>query len=175
MIENKPHTFVQTATQAIRLNVEEGKRLKKPNQLPDTYNFATGCFVSLHNADGSLRGCIGTIEPRFDNLYDEIVQNAISASAQDPRFSPVEEHELAQLHISVDVLSQPEETTIQELNPDVYGLIITDGYRKGVLLPALETVDTVQKQIDIVKRKAGLSMVPNDDLKFFRFSSKRYE
>lgn len=175
MVDKECHKYVSVAREAIDLQLSKHKRLKKPESLPDIFAEARGCFVSLHNEDGSLRGCIGTIEPRFDNLYDEIVQNAISAATQDPRFSPVEKAEFPRLQISVDVLSKPEETTIDQLDPLKYGLIISDGYRKGVLLPALESVDTVQKQVDIVKRKAGLSMVDNAELSFYRFTSKRYE
>ena len=175
MSEDEKHSYVSTAQKAVDLIVRSQKRLQKPEVLPEIFKKSRGCFVSLHNEDGSLRGCIGTIEPRFDNLYDELVHNAISAALDDPRFTRVRKKELSQLHISVDVLTTPEETTIDQLDPLKFGLIITDGYRKGVLLPALETVDTVQKQIDIVKRKAGLSMVENDKLRFFKFSSKRYE
>lgn len=175
MSEDEKHIYVRTAQKAVELIVTSQKRLQKPNDLPDIFKQSRGCFISLHNKDGSLRGCIGTIEPRFDNLYDEIVQNGISAAMNDPRFDSVKLKELAQMQISVDVLTTPEETTIDQLDPKVYGLIISDGYRKGLLLPALDAVNTVQKQIDIVKRKAGLSMVDNNDLQFFRFSSKRYE
>jgi AmmeMemoRadiSam system protein A len=136
--------------------VNQQKRLPRPDDLSYVFNQSNGCFVSLHNSDGSLRGCIGTIEPRFNNLFDEIVQNAISAALDDPRFSSVKGDELEHLHISVDVLSAPEETSIDKLDPLKYGLIITDGYRKEFCLPALETVDTVQKQIDIVKVKLVL-------------------
>ena len=103
------------------------------------------------------------------------MQNAISASSTDPRFRPVAPEELPDIKVSVDVLSPFEEVTPDQLDPAVYGLIISDGYRKGVLLPALESVDTVEKQIDIVKKKARLQMVANDQLKFYRFRSERFE
>lgn len=134
------------------------------------------CFVSLHTTDGGLRGCIGTIEPRCLDLAHEIIENAIAAAERDSRFNPVEEHELQNIYVTVDVLSEPELTTPNGLDPSKYGLIISDGhFRRGVLLPALEGVKNVDEQIRIVKRKAGLANVDNNLLKFYRFTSTRYD
>ncbi|WP_462280484.1 AmmeMemoRadiSam system protein A [Salinivirga cyanobacteriivorans] len=169
------HIYVLTAEQAVRKFVVDGVRLKKPEDVDERLLLKRGCFVSLHLENGDLRGCIGTIEPRFKTLFEEIVQNAISASSTDPRFRPVAPEELSEIKVSVDVLSPFEEVTPDQLDPAVYGLIISDGHRKGVLLPALESVDTVEKQIDIVKKKARLQMVDNDQLKFYRFRSERFE
>ncbi len=169
------HIYTKTAQKAVEEFVLNGRRLKKPDNPNEQLSIKRGCFVSLHKEDGALRGCIGTIVPQFSTLFEEIVQNGISAASTDPRFSPVKPDELNGLHYSVDVLSPPEKTTPDQLDPAIYGLILSDGYRKGVLLPALEGVDTVEKQIDIVKRKAGLEMVPNENLEFYRFKSERYE
>lgn len=167
------HIYIQTARKAIVQIITQHKRLQ-PSQA-DLLGIKCGCFVSLHNSDNSLRGCIGTIEPRTEDLFYEIVQNAISAATQDPRFAPVTTNELEQLHISVDVLSKPEPTTIKMLDAKKYGVIITDGFRKGVLLPNLEGIDSVENQIDIVKRKAGIYSTNNANLTILRFESTRYE
>ncbi|HPW65804.1 MAG TPA: AmmeMemoRadiSam system protein A [Salinivirgaceae bacterium] len=145
------------------------------NDIPDYLKIKAACFVSLHTADGSLRGCIGTLEPRHSCLALDIIDNAISACDNDTRFNRVEKKELHGLITSVDVLSEPERTTIEELDPLKYGVIVSDGIRRGVLLPALESIVTVKQQVDIAKRKAGLSHVDNNLLKFYRFTSTRYD
>ncbi len=117
---------------------------------------AAGAFVSLH-AHGQLRGCIGTTGPTTESVAWEIVQNAVSACARDPRFPPVAEAELESLEYSVDVLGQPEAVESPEaLDVRRYGVIVSCGRRRGLLLPDLEGVDTVEQQIDIARRKGGI-------------------
>lgn len=116
-----------------------------------------GAFVSLHK-NGQLRGCIGTIMATRETLADEIIENAISASTRDPRFSPVTEEELDELEYSVDVLGETEKITSEkELDVRRYGVIVTKGMKRGLLLPNLDGVDTVEEQLRIAKQKAGLS------------------
>ncbi|HCL89891.1 MAG TPA: AmmeMemoRadiSam system protein A, partial [Candidatus Atribacteria bacterium] len=120
-----------------------------------------------------LRGCIGTFMPTQENIAQEIIKNAISAAIDDPRFSPVTVSELEDLSISVDVLSAPEEVKdISQLDPKKYGVIVSSGYKKGLLLPDLEGVDTAEYQIDIAKRKAGI--YPGEKVKLYRFEVKRF-
>ena len=132
------------------------------------------CFVSLKTHDGQLRGCIGTIEPAKDTLAEEIIANAINAATRDPRFSPVLAEELSQLCYSVDVLSAPEPATIEDLDPAVYGVIVEDesGSHRGLLLPDLEGVDSVAKQVEIAARKAGIP--PQTPVKLARFRVSRF-
>ena len=146
---------------------------KVPEEL---YSIRRGCFVSLHLKNSKLRGCIGTIEPVEENIYKEIIRNAISSASRDSRFSPVVIDEMDDIEISVDVLSEPELVdSIEELDPAKYGLIISDGkYSRAILLPGLEGVETVEQQINIVKKKAGLENSANHNLEFYRFTSKRY-
>ena len=114
-----------------------------------------GVFVSLHK-NGELRGCIGTISACTENVASEIIALAIEAGARDPRFMPVSERELADLEYSVDVLSQAEPATMQELDAKRYGVIVTSGHKRGLLLPNLEGVDTPAEQIFISLQKAGI-------------------
>ncbi len=115
-----------------------------------------GAFVSLHK-HGALRGCIGTFLPTTECVASEILQNAISASTQDPRFEPVTPDEIDELEINVDVLSTPESVPdASMLDQKRYGVIVTSGYKRGLLLPDLEGVDTVEQQIAIACRKAGI-------------------
>jgi AmmeMemoRadiSam system protein A len=115
-----------------------------------------GVFVSLKK-HGQLRGCIGTIGPTCPCIADEIIQNAISAGTKDPRFNPIKENELDDIVYSVDVLGKPEPVDdISQLDVIRYGVIVSYGYKRGLLLPNLEGVDTVEQQIDIARQKAGI-------------------
>jgi len=140
-----------------------------------SYEFTSrraGCFVSLHTLAGLLRGCIGTIFPVEENVACEIIQNAISAASRDPRFPPVEADEFCDLELSVDILSLPEKATVSDLDPKKFGVVVSLGYRKGVLLPDLEGVNTVQQQLEIALKKAGIGGW--EDYNISRFSVERY-
>jgi len=126
-----------------------------------------GVFVTLKR-HGDLRGCIGTYFPSMDSLPGEIIKNAASAALEDPRFNRVSPDELDDLMISVDILSEPEECSRGDLNPEKYGVIVEKGYQSGLLLPDLDGVDTVEDQLRITKRKAGIP--PGDE----NFSLKRF-
>ena len=154
----------------------KSKQRPELTSIPPVMQIKAACFVTIHNLNGKLRGCIGTLEPVRSNLALEIIENAIAASERDPRFDPIEAKELQTLTVSVDVLSEPEPTTLAELDPKIYGLIISDGCcSRGVLLPNLEGVTSIEEQVRIVKRKAGLEFINNNKLQFFRFTATRYE
>jgi AmmeMemoRadiSam system protein A len=132
-----------------------------------------GVFVSIHKKNGELRGCIGTFQPTTANVAEEIIQNAVSAATNDPRFDEIREDELDDLEISVDVLSPPEPVdSLKELDPKRYGVIVQSGWRRGLLLPDLEGVDSVQQQVEIAMRKAGIR--PGEPITLYRFEVKRY-
>ena len=115
-----------------------------------------GAFVSIHK-HGKLRGCIGTIAPTAENVAKEIIRNAISASTQDPRFDPVTEEELKWLEINVDVLGEPERiSSLAELDVRRYGVIVSCGHKRGLLLPDLDGVDTPEQQVSIAMKKGGI-------------------
>lgn len=149
--------YVRLARLSLETYVRTGKRASLPEGLPpELTQRRAGAFVSLKK-DGQLRGCIGTISPTAPSLAMEILQNAVSACAHDPRFEPVEENELSELVYSVDVLGEAEPiASTDALDPKRYGVIVQSGARRGLLLPDLEGVDTVQEQIAIARRKAGI-------------------
>jgi len=119
------------------------------------YSRRAACFVSLKK-QGGLRGCIGTLEPAEPNLGAEIARNAYSAAFHDPRFPRVRSDELPELTCSVDVLSASAPCTAADLDPAIYGVIVLAGLRRGVLLPDLDGVDTVEQQVAIALQKAGI-------------------
>lgn len=152
--------YVTLARRSLESYVTGGERITPPADLPaDMLDRRAGCFVSLKE-DGELRGCIGTIQPVRDNLAEEICSNAISAGTRDPRFAPVRERELGELVYDVDVLSEPEPIPNGSfLDVRRYGVIVsTDDGRRGLLLPDLNGVDTVQEQMDIAARKGHIDL-----------------
>ncbi len=131
-----------------------------------------GVFVSIHKGE-ELRGCIGTIGPTEENIAAEIIQNAVSAATRDPRFPPVSPSELPELNYKVDVLTEPEPIQgTHQLDPKKYGVIVEAGWRRGLLLPDLEGVDSIDYQIEICRAKAGIGQ--NEPVKLYRFEVKRY-
>ncbi|MCI4626344.1 MAG: AmmeMemoRadiSam system protein A [Candidatus Magnetoovum sp. WYHC-5] len=133
-----------------------------------------GVFVSIKK-HGNLRGCIGTFLPTTNTVAEEIIQNAISAATQDPRFAPIDVAELNDITYSVDVLSTPQKIKdLAELDHKKYGVIVSKGYRKGLLLPDLEGVNSVSEQLQIAKYKAQIS-IDDEDVEIHRFSVRRYK
>jgi AmmeMemoRadiSam system protein A len=173
MKAKKESVYVRLARETIENYIKQVKIITPPLDLPEEMiNQRAGVFVSLKK-NGNLRGCIGTFMPTQENIAREIIKNAISAAVDDPRFPPVTASELGDLAISVDVLSPPEEIfDVSELDPEKYGVIVSSGYKKGLLLPDLEGVDTIEEQVDIAKRKAGI--YPGEKVKLYRFEVKRY-
>lgn len=164
------HILPALARQAIETFISTGKIVGAPEDLKGH----AGCFVSVKTHAGELRGCIGTIDPVKDSLGEELIVNAISAATRDPRFRPIRKDELPDLKYSVDVLSAPEPTTIDHLDASVFGVIVEDleGNRRGLLLPNLEGVDSVAKQVRIASEKAGIK--PGSEINLWRFRAERY-
>jgi AmmeMemoRadiSam system protein A len=168
------HPLVQLAKDTIESYVRHGKTVQPPAELAPEMEKRAGTFVSIHK-HGMLRGCIGTIEPTQANVAQEVIQNAISAAIHDPRFPAIVPEELADLDIKVDVLGEPEPVESQEeLDPKRYGVIVKSArdQRRGLLLPDLEGVDTVEYQVDIARRKAGI--MPGEPIELYRFEVVRY-
>ncbi len=156
--------YVRLARYSLESYITTGKRItqkdltegKYRELAPEMFEQKAGAFVSIHK-DGALRGCIGTILPTCKCVADEIMQNAISAGCNDPRFSMIKEEELPFLEMSVDVLDAPEPIDgPDKLDVKRYGVIVTSGRKRGLLLPNLDGVDTIEEQIEIACRKAGI-------------------
>ena len=172
---SEEHPLVALARTTIEAHVRENRTLDPPEQLTPVMQERAGVFVTLHDSQGNLRGCIGTIEPREPNLAQEVIRNAISAATSDPRFLPVRADELDNLMVKVDVLTEPEPIEGRDvLDPRRYGVIVQSArdYRRGLLLPDLEGVDTIDYQIEVARRKAGIGA--KEQIKLYRFEVKRY-
>lgn len=167
------HPYVELAKKVVEEYAQHKRLPVLLTAVPPEMQKKAGVFVSLKKR-GNLRGCIGTFSPVNENLYQEIAKNAFSAANEDPRFSPVAEGELKDLEYSVDVLSEPVKVNdISELDHIKYGVIIIKGFRRGLLLPDIEGVDSVEEQLRIAKLKAGID--PSDEyVEIFKFSVQRY-
>lgn len=166
--------WMRLARLALETYVRTGSRLKHlPDDLPNELtHLAAGAFVSLHTG-GRLRGCIGTIAPTAENLAQEIVQNAVSAGTRDPRFPAVRPDELEGLEYSVDVLGKPEPVdSPAQLDPRRYGVIVSCGGRRGLLLPDLDGVDSVEEQLAIARQKGSIRA--DEPYKIERFKVVRH-
>lgn len=160
--------FVQLARKTIEDYVRTGKKIRMPEGLPqEMLGRRAGVFVSIKK-EGRLRGCIGTIQAVRPSIAEEIIENAVSAAVRDPRFSPIKPEELDKLTISVDVLGDTEKIdSPDKLDVKRYGVVVTKGYKRGLLLPNLEGVDTVEEQIAIAKQKAGIGEHEKAELERF--------
>jgi MEMO1 family protein len=172
-IKSGEDAFVRLARYSVEHFVTTGKRAELPDSLPeDMLSNRAGVFVSLKKF-GNLRGCIGTISPVTKCVAEEILRNAVSSCSEDPRFDKVRPDELAELVYSVDVLSPAEPiSSKKELDVKRYGIIVSSGHKRGLLLPNLEGVDTVDEQVSIASQKAGIR--PGEDISLERFEVVRH-
>lgn len=183
MQENKEDGYVALARRTIEEYVRTGRQIQAPDDLPqEMYEQRAGVFVSIKIKDHQinkkeqetgrqtrLRGCIGTIQAVQRSIAEEIIHNAVSAAVKDPRFAPITSEELDRLVISVDVLGAMEPiNTIEQLDVKRYGVVVTNGYRRGLLLPNLEGVDTAEDQVMIAKQKAGIGWQEEVQLERFK-------
>ena len=161
--------YVRLAREAVEAYVLRREVLSVPSGLPDEMlSVQAGAFVSIHE-HGELRGCIGTIGPTRSCVAEEIIGNAISASTRDPRFPAIKAEELPWLDINVDVLGEPEDIDSEdELDVKRYGVIVSCGRKRGLLLPDLDGVDTPQQQVEIAMKKGGIR-------KFEKYRLQRFE
>lgn len=161
--------YVALARESLSYYLEHGYEMPVPDDVPEEMSEKrAGVFVSLKK-NGELRGCVGTIQGVQSDVAHEIVENAVSAGIYDPRFPQVKQHELKEIICTVDVLGDAEPVSSKEmLDVKRYGVIVSLGRRKGLLLPNLEGVDTVEEQIRIALRKAGIDEEE-------RYSMERFE
>jgi AmmeMemoRadiSam system protein A len=161
------------AKQAIRHYIATGEILDPEVTADDPE--PCGVFVSLHEppppneADGPLRGCVGSYRARERTVSREIAHSAVAAAFSDPRFPPLRPEELDELHVTVYLLGDTEPVAdLDELDPARYGVLVEGpGGRRGLLLPAIPGITTVRQQVDLVLKKASFS--PYDPIRLYRF------
>jgi AmmeMemoRadiSam system protein A len=167
------HPLVELARRSVKHQLEQGKLLPCPDPLPTTMQYSAGVFVSIKK-DAVLRGCVGTINPQYANVATEVIQNAIKAANQDPRFTPIELPELKELAFSVDILTKPEQIEdLKSLNVEQYGLIVRSEDKCGLLLPNLKNIKTIDQQLKVCLKKGNIKEI--DKYKLYRFEVKRFD
>jgi uncharacterized protein len=149
------HLLVKLAIQSVKHFIETGKPLPCPDPLLDNLKQNAGTFVSIRNQD-SLRGCVGTMIPKYKKLAEEVIRNAIRAANEDPRFDPIEKRELPFLIFSVDVLTPPKKISdLKEHNVKQFGLIVRGKGKRGVLLPGFDNINSANQQLEVCLKKGG--------------------
>lgn len=167
------HPLVKLAIRSVEYFLKTGKPLPCPDPLPKDLKQNAGTFVSIKKK-GALRGCIGTMVPKYRNLAEEIIQNALRAANQDPRFDPVEKGELPDLTFSVDVLTPLEKIeNIKEHDIKKFGLLVKGNGNQGLLLPDLDIIKSADHQLKVCLKKGGFK--ENDTYELFRFEVKRFK
>ena len=166
------HHLVKLAIRSAEHFIGTGKPLTCPDPFPEYLKQNAGVFVSIKK-QGSLRGCIGTITPKYKNLAEEVIQNALLAASQDPRFNPIQQRELSSLIFSVDVLTPLEKIeNLQGHNIKQLGLLVQGEGKQGVLLPDLENIKSAEQQLKVCLKKGGFNSL--DTYEIFRFEVKRF-
>ncbi len=160
------------ARRAVEHYVRSRDLLAPPADPPPLLQDPGAAFVTLR-LGRALRGCIGTLAPSKPTLAHEIVANAVAAASSDPRFPPVEVHELAALLYEVDLVRTPEPVADQSpLDPEQYGVVVEAGGRRGVLLPGIEGITSSHQQV-VIARAKGL-ILPSESVTLYRFTVIRF-
>jgi AmmeMemoRadiSam system protein A len=155
--ESSERALLRTARDAIAAHL--AGREYRPPSLPEPWRRPRGVFVTLRHSGGELRGCIGHIEPIHATLSDEVASVAVSSAIRDPRFARVHASELHVLSIELSVLTPPEAVAdAAALDAERYGVIVSQGERRGVLLPALDGIESVEHQIRIAAHKGEIAL-----------------
>jgi AmmeMemoRadiSam system protein A len=167
--------YVPLARRTVETYIKTGEIISKPEKfLTKPPAEPAGVFVSIKKL-GDLRGCIGTTRPTQPNIAQETVSNAIAAATRDPRFEPIAPDELPDLSYSVDVLQPPEPIdSPDQLDPLIYGVIVSLGDKNGLLLPNLDGIDSADQQIVIAMQKANMPSTALDQIKLQRFRVNRF-
>ena len=176
--------LVKTARMAVTEFLSNGKRMKLESEREKKFSFNAGVFVTLNNADG-LRGCIGFPMPD-KKLSHGIIDAAIAAATEDPRFSPVKTNELNDIVFEVTVLTPPVQITVtdpmeylEKIKVGRDGLIIRNSFSSGLLLPQVpvEYGWNVEEFLQHTCEKAGLEKDTwkNEKVKIEKFEGIVYK
>lgn len=155
-----PPAFDESLLTRIARDAIESSLTKTPYvapALPAAENAPHAVFVTLRDAHGELRGCIGRTAPLHATLAEEIADCAVGAAERDPRFDRVTRSELDGLSIEVSILESPVPVKdVSELDPHRYGVVVSTPGRRGVLLPDVPGVESVEQQLSIALRKGEI-------------------
>ena len=184
------HTLILLAKLVVENYIKEGKIISPPDDLPQEFlERKSGVFVTIEK-ESELRGCIGTYLPTRINIAEEIIHNAIAAATEDHRFGPIRKEEIPYLTYTVYILGEPKLVkNIEGLDPKKFGIIVKttpfaypnedvvfDGhapFKSGLLLPDLDGIDTIEKQISIACQKGGINPA-KEKIIIYRFTAEKH-
>jgi AmmeMemoRadiSam system protein A len=148
-----------------------------PDDLPDEFSKPAACFVSINGNTGTMKGCMGSVSPNKENLYNEIISNTIHAAFNDKRFSPLEKHELESVSLLVEIVGPMTKVSgPEELNPDEFGIMVKDKNGDiGVLLPMPEQKITAEQQVKLACKKGGIKNTEIKELDIYKFKIEAYK
>ena len=152
-----------------------GKPSKEP--LPEVTEYLgqeRGVLVTLYDKKGEIRSRGGTTSAECANLIEETRQSAVAAASGGDDHDPIKDRRaFNRLRLEVTVLSPPERVdSIIELDPEIYGVILTAAKRgvRGIMMPNIPELNTVDKQLAAIRRNAGLR--PDEHLRIERFRAE---
>jgi MEMO1 family protein len=148
--ETGPRALLRVARAAIAAHLERTPYRPPEIALGDIPT--GGVFVTLFAPGRELRGCIGHIGPE-ENVIVEVAECAVASATGDVRFAPVTRAELDTLTVEVSLLGALESASVADLDPLRWGIVVSQGRRRGVLLPAIDGVDSVEDQLAVACRK----------------------
>jgi AmmeMemoRadiSam system protein A len=160
---NQQH-LLELAKNSIQHGLQTGRPIKiNLDDFPAELTERRATFVTLE-INHQLRGCIGMLEA-VRPLAEDIAENAYSAAFKDPRFPPLEAHELDKLDIHLSILTpaepvsfSSEQDLLAQLKPGIDGLILEEGHRRGTFLPSVwESLPEPEQFLRHLKQKAGLA------------------
>ncbi len=165
--------YVNLARRAVEAYVKTGQTIDPPYGLPpDMLKGKNGVYVSIKK-DGQLRGCRGSRSASTGSIAKEIIASAIKAAMRDDRFNPITEPELSHLAYRVYILDPIEKVKDEsELDPNVYGIVIFQNNKRGLMLPMLDTIHTAEEQIRKTLKKGNIDPTLPYDL--YRFRATKY-
>jgi len=167
--------YIKLAKDTVESYIKTGKIPPPPPRLPKKIlNSRAGVFVSIYKGE-ELRGCIGTYLPTEPNIAEEIISNAVAAATRDYRFLPITEDDLPELSYSIYVLEEPRQIkNLDELDPKKYGILIkSETGKTGLLLPDLDGIDTMEKQLAAVCHKCGVRL-SEEKVTVCKFGAKKF-
>lgn len=177
--------LLELARRTVTHYIESGEIVQlEPEEVPHKSLIDNGaCFVTLHIGK-ELKGCIGTLEAHRPLVFD-VIDNALGAAFNDPRFYPLTKEELAKVTFSMSVLSAPKplpvkdaDDLLKKLVPHKHGLIIQMGVARATFLPVVwEQLPKKEEFLSHLCMKAGL--LPDEwkrtkGLQFYTYEAEEF-
>jgi AmmeMemoRadiSam system protein A len=155
------HLLLALARSAIQTGLHAAVPAVPPADMPSALQGRYGVFVSLHDAHGELRGCLGVLESD-QPLYRTVAELAKAAASEDDRFAPLTTRELPETIIEISVLTPLRRITdIETIAVGRHGLLVRQGTAEGLLLPQV-AVEYKWDRTQFLAETCGKAGLPQD-------------